>query len=730
MRRLFFIAMIMGLCASLYAQPQIRSDHPRIFFNAETWPEIKAKAFGEKKEYLDRLLESVDRLPDNPVASNVEMPAIKDRTIPIAGIGEFGTESAAAALAWRFTGEDKYLEMAKKMLKVSVKAYTDATLNGRPVNWYSHSRINAFCAYDWIYEALSHEERRELIVPLVEHVEMVQREYGLKIPRTNSGDIDSGFYGTRTMFWYSGLAAHGDGYCDAMAAKHLAKGYDWFIRVMENRNRTAGDDGALISAVPGYAAGHYSYAHFNFLFSMLSSTGKDISSDYPMLPYYANWLWWVWIRDEERPDHMRHAGFGDAHHQKNVDSSSNIYEQLAQMLHFYKDLGPDQRGMIESIRDFSYNKHRVRGNVYPVLPFLVDEGQPAAERYNAVLEESPLKARHFETLGQIYMRSGFTPDATYCTFTAGAELTGHKHFDENNFTVYKYDHLALDTGCRALQTDYNLVYYYPQSVAHNVVLIHKPGEKLPDHWGLKRKDHKKVENYGGMSSVNGAVVKAFETNDRFTYIASDATACYGDKAEEAVRQFVFLYPDYIIVYDRVGSSDPSYRKEWLLHTQNEPSVKKNVAVADSRDGRLFCQTLLPKDAQVSLVGGPGKEFLVGDINYAFDDNYLLKSQKEFDAGKRGPYWGEWRLEVKPSQECADTRFLNVLTAASTERRKPVKATYVSDDERDGVTMKIDGKKITFWFNRTGDIGGEVEYGGTVRPLTDSVQKQSGFNLNF
>ena len=86
MRRLFFIAMIMGLCASLYAQPQIRSDHPRIFFNAETWPEIKAKAFGEKKEYLDRLLESVDRMPDNPVASNVEMPAIKDR---IAGIGEF-----------------------------------------------------------------------------------------------------------------------------------------------------------------------------------------------------------------------------------------------------------------------------------------------------------------------------------------------------------------------------------------------------------------------------------------------------------------------------------------------------------------------------------------------------------------------------------------------------------------------------------------------------------------
>lgn len=730
MRRLFFIAMIMGLCASLYAQPQIRSDHPRIFFNAETWPEIKAKAFAEKKEYLDALLASVDKMPENPVAGNVEMPEIKDRTIPIDGIIEFGTESAAAALAWRFTGEDKYLEKAKKMLKVSVKAYTDATNNRRPVNWYSHSRINAFCAYDWIYDELSPEERRELIVPLVEHVEMVQREYGLNIPRTNSGDIDNGFYGMRAMFWYSGLAAHGDGFCDTLAAKHLEKGYDWFIRVMENRNKTAGDDGALISAVPGYAARHYSYAHFNFLFSMLSSTGKNLSSRYPMLPYYANWLWWVWIRDAEKPEHIRHAGYGDSHHGMNIDASDGVYEQLAQMLHFYKDIDPDEKGMIAAIRDFSSKKYKVRGDVYPVLPFLVDEGKPAEERYIAALDESPVKARHFETLGQIYMRSGFTPDATYCTFTAGADLTGHKHYDENNFTIYKYDHLALDAGCRAIQTDHNLVYYYAQSVAHNVVLIHKPDEKMSTHWGLKRNDHKQVRNYGGMRHVNRTTVKAFETNDRFTYIASDATKSYGPKCKEVVRQFVFLYPDYIIVYDRVESSDPSYRKEWLLHTQNEPSVRKNIAVADSRDGRLFCQTLLPQDAQMRLVGGPGKEFLVGDVNYPLDSIYIKRIQDRVEQEHRGPYWGEWRLEVEPSQESADARFLHVLTAASTERRKPVKATYVSDEKRDGVSLKVDGKKVTFWFNRTGEIGGEVEADGTRRPLTDSVQKQSGFNLDF
>jgi hypothetical protein len=43
-----------------------------------------------------------------------------------------------------------------------------------------------------------------------------------------------------------------------------------------------------------------------------------------------------------------------------------------------------------------------------------------------------------------------------------------------------------------------------------------------------------------------------------------------------------------------------------------------------------------------------------------------------------------------------------------------------------VTLKVDGQKVTFWFKRTGKVGGSVEYGGSCRPLTDEVQPQSGF----
>ena len=395
----------MGLCTIVHAQPEIRSGHPRIFFNSETWPQIKERAYGEKREYLDKLIEEVNQMPDDPVAENYGPIPPQNRNLPIPAVKEFGRQAASCALAWRFTGKEKYLEKAKKMLKVSVHAYTEATKNIRPVTWYAHTRINAICAYDWIYEALTDEERRELIVPLVEHVEQIQPEYGLNIPRNSAGDINTGFYGTRSMLWYSGLAAHGDGFCDSLAAKHLSTGYDWYRKVLQFRNDTAGDDGALSSAVPAYAMGNYCYAQFNFMHTMNSSAGINVANDYPMLPLYANWIWWLWIRDTDRPVSLRHAGVGDSYHNTNLMSSIPLYEQLSQFMQFYKDLDPECYGMTAALREFSRHT-QLRSHVYPILPFVIDTDHPSKPYYLDVLKNSTLRARHFETLGQFYMRLG------------------------------------------------------------------------------------------------------------------------------------------------------------------------------------------------------------------------------------------------------------------------------------------------------------------------------------
>ena len=192
--------------------PAIRRDHPRLFFNAETWPAVKARAFGAEKGDLDRLLEACDKFPSDPECSGTESaPPGWSSATPLSPIKEWGPQAARCALAWRFTGKPGYLEKAKRMLAVSIEAYGEAYRNRRAVNWYSTTRILAFCAYDWIYEALTPEERRAIIVPLVRHVEDVQPGQGRPyIMRRNSGRSTTGCYGVPSLLWYSGVAAAGD----------------------------------------------------------------------------------------------------------------------------------------------------------------------------------------------------------------------------------------------------------------------------------------------------------------------------------------------------------------------------------------------------------------------------------------------------------------------------------------------------------------------------------------
>ena len=738
MEHIVLAILALTLSQAARADIAIRAGHPRIFFNQDTWPELVARAQGQAKPYLDKLIRECDAMTDNPVCEGTgpltrkagkqeDGTYISITGTSVAGIREFGEEAAKCALVWRFTGQEKYLEKARRMLKASVDGYVEATDNRRPVNWFSTGRINALCAYDWIYDGLSDRERSEIIVPLIEHVRLIQPEAGLKIPRQPPGSKKTGFYGMASLLWYAGLAAVGDGYCDSLANDMLQRGYELFLEVLDNRNATAGDDGALISSAVEYACGMYPYAHFNFFSSLASSTGKDIALEYPRMALFPYWVWWTWIRDARMTDKAAISGGADSYHDDNsMTLSGPMFGHLSSYIWYFRNSNPEATAFTSALREWLPQKEF--SSPFPATPFLMDTDAIVEKKYSEGLTNPSVKARHFETLGQIIMRSSWEPGATYCTFTAGASITQHKHYDENNFSIFKYDHLALDSGCRGRQNDLNLVYYYSQSVAHNVVLIQQPDEKLPSYWGPKTTDQGANLCYGGQVNHKPAKVLAFETGDVFTYVASDATVCYGSKAKECIRQFVYVYPDYFIVYDRVSSSDPSFEKDWLLHFKNEPVIEGHLLHADSDGGRLFCETLLPRNARIDLIGGPGKEFWVRDRNYEINPNVMDSYRKKALKNGYGPYYGSWRIELKSSEEAADVQFLNVLTATSTDNPHPVKAKRLRDNCRDGVALTLGKKKYTFWFNRSGEVGGEVIIDKKARPLSDSVQPQSGILL--
>ena len=708
--------------------PTVRPDHPRMFFNADTWPEIKAAATGEPAaEALRTLLSRCSSYPDEPVCSGTEpAPAGHSTSTPLEDVKEWGAQAAECALAWRFTGEAKYLEKTKHMLASSIAAYHEAYRNRRAVNWFSTSRILALCAYDWIYEALTENERRSIIVPLVQHVEDVQPRPGRPtIVRRDCGGVESGFYGVRGLLWYSGLAAFGDGFCDELARAHVKEGFDLCRQMIAFRTRLSGDDGGLAHGTPQYVAEQYPWAHFNFLHTVRSACGEDLASRHPALGLFPNWLWWHRIERAGHPTAPHCYGFGDGMHQGNLLPVDVLFEHATQYMHFFREADPDAARLAATLRELAPNRDLAQ--TWPMYPFVLATGTAAKPFAAEEIAARRIGARHFEDIGQFVLRSGNRPGDTYCLYTAGSKTEMHKHRDEGNFVIFKNDFLALDSGSRALQTDCNLRYYYAQTVAHNCVLIRRPGERMPKHWGVTCDDPAAKVNDGGQYEGRAATVLAFETNPAYTYIASDATAAYGEKCTECVRQFVHLQPDVFVVYDRVGAGDAAWRKSWLLHVQNEPSVDGRFVRTDCGTGRMFCETVLPREAETERIGGKGREFWSNGRDWSLDPAFLKIAAEDAKSDGCGPYFGNWRCEVSPKVAARDDRFLHVITVGDRALGRPTETRVERKGDLDVAMVALpDGRTAVLAFHRTGKVGGEICVGGSVaRPLAESVQKQKG-----
>lgn len=434
----------------------IRPDHPRLFFNRDTWPLVKARALNEEKEWFARVKTMVDRYPDNPTSQSTrEDNADRKRadgsieTVRLPRPREWGTPTGEAAFVYLVTGDRKYLDKAKKMLQVSVEAYHECIDKGMAVDWYSTSRVHWLAGYDWIYNDLSPRERSALMGSFLRHVAGVEPGPDRKpIHRLNFSDHTTGFYGDSNLFWFAGIAAYRDGIDDARALDFLRKGYQYNRNLLEYRGKCAGDDGGLASATTTYSIAHYPWSQFNYLYTFRSATGIDITAECPYLAYFPVWVMWNWIPGP----YPREFGSGDVYHYRNDLWTYNLYTHLSQIMDFYGVSHPDCAGLAAHLREVLPEENRKYDGTWFFYPFLLTNMEKAPLPRKP--RDTDLKARHFESLGQIFMRSGTGPDDTYSLFTIGSQVPSHKQFDENNFIIYKKGYLALDSGTRGLSTDY------------------------------------------------------------------------------------------------------------------------------------------------------------------------------------------------------------------------------------------------------------------------------------
>ncbi|MCP5246005.1 MAG: hypothetical protein H6937_08655 [Burkholderiales bacterium] len=342
----------------------------------------------------------------------------------------------------------------------------------------------------------------------------------------------------------------------------------------------------------------------------------------------------------------------------------------------------------------------------------------ALTRSYEVLRQNTANLNYFETqipladlfgrggLNQAYIRSDWSPEATFISFRAGHIFTHHGHYDAGHFTIFKGAPLAINSSAYGEYFGANRLNYSIRTVAKNSLLILRPHEKVQPN----RFFEQNVSDGGqrivfptgsAVQSVNdwrrkhnaapylsGGKINHFHTIDReYTYISSDLTNAYntpahdeggrGGKVNEVKRDLVYLAnEDRVLVYDRVVSTDPSYTKKWLLHTVNQPQVKNatalkgeltngisettdSVALIKNDSGHLRIDRIYPEDAKIRLVGGPDYQYYVES-----DGDETVLDGENFSSGASFHPWfdiGMWRIEVQPGAPRLRDEFLIVLS---------------------------------------------------------------------
>ncbi len=695
----------------------IRPDHPRLFFNADTWPAVAARAEGPARRSLDRMRSRVDEAPSDP------QPA------------DWGTEAAAAAFLHRMTGDDAYARRAIDLLRVSIE-FSHATRRAmRSVSWTSTTRINAWCAFDWIFDELDAQARRELGRSFLDHVETEQPgDPLLPIPEWNFSGPETGFYGNMSLLWYAGLATFGAGVDDERAGTFLQRGRDTHLEMLRHRAAAAADDGGTASVALLYAFGLYPWAEFNFLHTWEAATGQDLAAEWPHVALFANYVAWNWLPG------ARHFGAGDSYHDGNVIPLDHMWTHMAHVSHFYGRSFPTCAALARWILE---EADRISGGAGPVGVTRAHSHRflggrdvfPAHECLLTRMTDTPPvgpshllpPARHFEHMGQTFMRSGSGPDDTYALLTAGGRVRHHRHYDNNNLVIYRGGFLALDTGSRP-NPGQHMTHYYGRTVAHNCVLIHMPGEQVPAYWcegSAPEETAAPVPNDGGQHRELGSIVVAFETSPSFTYVAADATAAYSaEKCTLALRQVVFVPPDHFVVCDRVASTDASYPKTWLLHTVGAPAIKGDSFHAEHEKGRLTCRTLAPVDARLEAIGGPGRQFWCGDRNWPLPEGFAMDGSEDT--------LGQWRVEVTPRGDRRDVVFLHLIDVGPSGVDASVNvAVPIQEPGWTGVSFRTADRAVRIRFATSGGAGGDIRIDPgpdgprLKRPLTESVLPQAG-----
>ncbi len=332
----------------------------------------------------------------------------------------------------------------------------------------------------------------------------------------------------------------------------------------------------------------------------------------------------------------------------------------------------------------------------------------------------------FPGAGHVYMRSAWNdPNATWAFFGCGPQYAGHARDDEGHFLICKRGDLVSRQGGQGHNDTDN---YSGGSLIFNIVTIFDPNEKFRRDKGNENDGGLLRHVYEGELPRERGHIVAFENAANYTYAAADITAGYNPaKAREVTRQFLYLRGEreFFVVFDRVEATKPEFRRHFFLHVPNEPHADGNrldwlsmpeadgdKAVLSQGRSRMFMTTVLPAQAEIVTRGGPGKEAWGHPLESKAQYNHVAE-------GRLKPPICPWRIEVADPDSGARSLFLHVFEVGAETDREPAKVKFVPP-----AGLEI-GDRWRVQFNPTNPLGGKVG----DRSLATEVKTEQQYTAN-
>lgn len=331
-------------------------------------------------------------------------------------------------------------------------------------------------------------------------------------------------------------------------------------------------------------------------------------------------------------------------------------------------------------------------------------------------DDLPLTRYSPSPYGWMVARTGWGTESVIAEMKINEyNFLNHQHHDAGAFQIYYKGPLAIDAGTyQGTSGGYNSPHnknFFKRTIAHNSLLIYDPkelfpasgyggadksdfvtndgGQRLPNNWtGAKNLDELLKGGYKTGQVLATGIDKDAHNPD-YSYLKGDITEAYSSKVKEVKRSFVFLnlkdkkIPAALIVFDKVVAANPDFKKFWLLHSIEEPTISGNqVTIKRTKNGdtgMLVNTVLLPDlaNADIVPVGGPGKEFWVFGTNYPNEPR-----PGEDEANERGA----WRIEISPKKATAEDYYLNVMQIADNNQLQLHEAKRIDGDKIVGVQL--------------------------------------------